>query len=178
MSLVASSLEGGAAYGLDLLERKRPLLACWLPEVTAMHGVEQPPEYHPEGDVWTHTRLLLEKLIAPRRRWPWARCCTTWASHPCSAWRTASASTATSRKASKCPARSSPASVFLAMTPRRWNRWWRITCLQGRGPHEREHPQALMRRPASTSTSSCTAGLPRQQRSSRNYDLVSASLRR
>jgi len=29
-----------------------------------MHGVEQPPEYHPEGDVWTHTMLLLEKLPA------------------------------------------------------------------------------------------------------------------
>ena len=33
-----------------------------LPEVAAMHGVEQPPEFHPEGDVWTHTRLLLERL--------------------------------------------------------------------------------------------------------------------
>ncbi len=27
-----------------------------------MHGVEQPPEFHPEGDVWVHTMLLLEKL--------------------------------------------------------------------------------------------------------------------
>jgi len=33
-----------------------------LPEIAAMHGVEQPPEFHPEGDVWKHTRLLLEKL--------------------------------------------------------------------------------------------------------------------
>ena len=27
-----------------------------------MRGVEQPPEWHPEGDVWVHTLLLLEKL--------------------------------------------------------------------------------------------------------------------
>ncbi len=29
-----------------------------------MHGVEQPPQYHPEGDVFTHTMLLLERLPA------------------------------------------------------------------------------------------------------------------
>ncbi len=27
-----------------------------------MKGVEQPPQFHPEGDVWVHTMLLLEKL--------------------------------------------------------------------------------------------------------------------
>jgi poly(A) polymerase len=27
-----------------------------------MHGVEQPPQFHPEGDVWVHTMMLLEKL--------------------------------------------------------------------------------------------------------------------
>jgi poly(A) polymerase len=41
------------------------LLAEILPEVKAMQGVEQPPEYHPEGDVWTHTLLLLDKLRDP-----------------------------------------------------------------------------------------------------------------
>ena len=30
-----------------------------------MKGVAQPPEYHPEGDVWTHTLLLLEQLRQP-----------------------------------------------------------------------------------------------------------------
>ena len=30
-----------------------------------MKGVEQPPEFHPEGDVWVHTLLLLEKLERP-----------------------------------------------------------------------------------------------------------------
>jgi poly(A) polymerase len=59
--LVRILTEGGAAYGLDLLDQSG-LLAILLPEVAAMHGVEQPPEFHPEGDVWTHTRLLLEKL--------------------------------------------------------------------------------------------------------------------
>ena len=30
-----------------------------------MKGVEQPPEYHPEGDVWIHTLMLLEQLNHP-----------------------------------------------------------------------------------------------------------------
>ncbi len=41
------------------------LLAVILPEAVALHGVEQPPEFHPEGDVWVHTCLALEGL--PRR---------------------------------------------------------------------------------------------------------------
>jgi poly(A) polymerase len=36
-----------------------------LPEVAAMKGVAQPPEYHPEGDVWNHPLLLLEQLPQP-----------------------------------------------------------------------------------------------------------------
>src|SRR5208282_115065 len=32
------------------------------PEITRMKGVAQPPQFHPEGDVWTHTLLLLEQL--------------------------------------------------------------------------------------------------------------------
>jgi poly(A) polymerase len=35
-----------------------------LPEISAMKGVEQPPQFHPEGDVFVHTMLLLEKLEA------------------------------------------------------------------------------------------------------------------
>lgn len=38
------------------------LLAAILPEVDAMRGVEQPPEYHPEGDVFTHVLLMLSKM--------------------------------------------------------------------------------------------------------------------
>ena len=33
-----------------------------LPEVSAMKGVQQPPQWHPEGDVWVHTMLTLERL--------------------------------------------------------------------------------------------------------------------
>lgn len=41
------------------------LLKVILPEVAAMEGVQQPPEFHPEGDVLTHTLLLLDKMRSP-----------------------------------------------------------------------------------------------------------------
>ena len=56
--------EGGARRGFELLD-ETGLLGDILPEVAAMKGVAQPPEFHPEGDVWTHTLLLLEKLRDP-----------------------------------------------------------------------------------------------------------------
>ena len=56
--------EGGARYGFELLDESG-LLAEILPEVAEMKGVAQPPEYHPEGDVWTHTLMLLERLEHP-----------------------------------------------------------------------------------------------------------------
>lgn len=56
--------EGGARRGFELLD-ETGLLAEILPEVAAMKGVEQPPEYHPEGDVWMHTLLLLEGMHHP-----------------------------------------------------------------------------------------------------------------
>jgi putative nucleotidyltransferase with HDIG domain len=56
--------EGGARRGFELLD-ETALLADILPEVAAMKGVAQPPEYHPEGDVWIHTLLMLEKLERP-----------------------------------------------------------------------------------------------------------------
>ncbi len=55
--------EGAARRGFELLD-ETGLLAVMLPEVARMQGVPQPPEYHPEGDVWIHTRMLLEKLPA------------------------------------------------------------------------------------------------------------------
>ena len=55
--------EGGARRGLELLDQTR-LLEPILPEIARMRGVEQPPEFHPEGDVWTHTLMLLEQLPA------------------------------------------------------------------------------------------------------------------
>ena len=53
--------EGHARRAFELLD-STGLLKQVLPEVERMHGVEQPPEFHPEGDVWIHTMLLLEKL--------------------------------------------------------------------------------------------------------------------
>jgi poly(A) polymerase len=53
------------SVGLSLL-RETGLLAEILPEVQALYGVGQPPKYHPEGDVWTHTCLMLDELPAPR----------------------------------------------------------------------------------------------------------------
>jgi poly(A) polymerase len=62
--LVLILTEGGARRGLELLDSSG-MLADLLPEVAAMKGVPQPPEYHPEGDVWRHTLLLLEQLHEP-----------------------------------------------------------------------------------------------------------------
>jgi poly(A) polymerase len=53
--------EGAARPAFERLEESG-LLQQVLPEIAAMKGVEQPPEFHPEGDVWIHTRLMLEKL--------------------------------------------------------------------------------------------------------------------
>jgi poly(A) polymerase len=53
--------EGRARRAFELLDESR-LLPEVLPEVAAMKGVEQPPQYHPEGDVWTHTLMLLDGL--------------------------------------------------------------------------------------------------------------------
>ena len=50
-----------AGRGLQLLDESG-LLAQILPEVVAMKGVEQPPEFHPEGDVFQHTKLMMEML--------------------------------------------------------------------------------------------------------------------
>ena len=53
--------EGHARRAFELLD-STGLLACVLPEITRMKGVAQPPQYHPEGDVWIHTLMLLEQL--------------------------------------------------------------------------------------------------------------------
>src|ERR1700744_3956261 len=53
--------EGAARRGFELLD-ETGLLAQVLPEGARMKGVEQPPQFHPEGDVWVHTLMLLEHL--------------------------------------------------------------------------------------------------------------------
>ncbi|HWP67214.1 MAG TPA: CCA tRNA nucleotidyltransferase [Candidatus Limnocylindria bacterium] len=55
--------EGRARRGFELLA-ETALLDVVLPEVAALRGVAQPPDYHPEGDVWVHTLLVLEQLPA------------------------------------------------------------------------------------------------------------------
>ncbi|MBZ5528627.1 MAG: HD domain-containing protein, partial [Acidobacteriia bacterium] len=55
--------EGAARRGFELLE-SAALLPMLLPEIARMPGVEQPPQFHPEGDVWIHTRMMLEELPA------------------------------------------------------------------------------------------------------------------
>lgn len=63
--------EGAARKAFELLD-ETGLLQQVLPEIAAMKGVEQPPQFHPEGDVWIHTRLTLEGLppgVAPTLAW-------------------------------------------------------------------------------------------------------------
>jgi poly(A) polymerase len=56
--------EGGARRGFQSLDATG-LLQQILPEIAKMKSVQQPPEFHPEGDVWTHTLMMLEGLREP-----------------------------------------------------------------------------------------------------------------
>jgi poly(A) polymerase len=56
--------EGHARRAFLLLDESG-LLPEVLPEISAMKGVAQPPQFHPEGDVFVHTLLLLENLPVP-----------------------------------------------------------------------------------------------------------------
>jgi poly(A) polymerase len=53
--------EGSARRGFELLDETH-LLPNLLPQIARMKGVQQPPQFHPEGDVWIHTLLMLEGL--------------------------------------------------------------------------------------------------------------------
>ena len=57
-------IEGQARRAFLLLD-EAGLLREVLPEISAMKGVQQPPQFHPEGDVFVHTLLLLDKLPHP-----------------------------------------------------------------------------------------------------------------
>ena len=63
--------EADAARGMEML-LDLGLMEAVLPEVAATRGVPQPPQYHPEGDVWTHVRLMLEELDSPTPTLAWA----------------------------------------------------------------------------------------------------------
>jgi poly(A) polymerase len=56
--------EGHAHRAFQLLDQSH-LLENVLPEISAMKGVQQPPEFHPEGDVFVHTLMLLDHLPQP-----------------------------------------------------------------------------------------------------------------
>lgn len=63
--------EGAACRGFELLDETK-LLPEVLPEIARMKGVAQPAEFHPEGDVWMHTLMMLEGLpanCAPTLAW-------------------------------------------------------------------------------------------------------------
>jgi poly(A) polymerase len=53
--------EGAARRGFELLDQSG-LLIHLLPEIARMKGVEQPPQFHPEGDVWIHTLMMMAGL--------------------------------------------------------------------------------------------------------------------
>jgi putative nucleotidyltransferase with HDIG domain len=53
--------EGHARRAFELLDQTG-LLKQVLPAVLRLKGIDQPPQYHPEGDVWTHTLMLLDQL--------------------------------------------------------------------------------------------------------------------
>jgi poly(A) polymerase len=55
--------EGRAGRAFELLD-ETGLMKQVLPEISAMKGVEQPPQYHPEGDVFVHTMIMLGMLPA------------------------------------------------------------------------------------------------------------------
>jgi poly(A) polymerase len=55
--------EGAAGNAFRMLDGTG-LLEEVLPEIAAMKGVEQPPQYHPEGDVWVHTSMMLDGIPA------------------------------------------------------------------------------------------------------------------
>ena len=61
--LVRIFLSSQRTRGWDLLDASSLLYAI-LPEIAAMKGCKQPPQFHPEGDVFQHTRLMLKLLPA------------------------------------------------------------------------------------------------------------------
>lgn len=62
--LVRILTEGQASRGIQLL-LEVGILHQVLPEAAAMVGVQQPPQFHPEGDVFTHTLLALQEMRSP-----------------------------------------------------------------------------------------------------------------
>ncbi len=121
--------EGRARQAFVLLDQSG-LLHEVLPEIEAMKGVEQPPQFHPEGDVFVHTLLLLDKYrILVQSLWPGAHCCMTWASRRrFESLPTASVSTVTSTSESKSPKKCAAVCASPNTTPTRFSLWSTTTC--------------------------------------------------
>ena len=62
--IVKILIEPRARASFELLDESRLLIEV-LPEIKRLQGVQQPPEFHPEGDVWVHTMMMLEGLRKP-----------------------------------------------------------------------------------------------------------------
>ena len=71
MKLTRMLTDSGAVRGLELM-MDSGLLSVILPEVAQLRGVDQPPEFHPEGDVWTHLLLVMGQLDRPTPELAWA----------------------------------------------------------------------------------------------------------
>ncbi len=71
-SEVTRMLCGHDPAGAIRLMLRTGLLEAVLPEVAALDGVGQPPEFHPEGDVFTHTMLMLEHMVSPEPNLAWS----------------------------------------------------------------------------------------------------------
>lgn len=69
---LSSMLTGPDPAGAVRLLERTGILAVVLPEVAVLRGVEQPPEFHPEGDVLTHTLLMLEHMAKPDPLLAWS----------------------------------------------------------------------------------------------------------
>lgn len=61
----------GRVYALNVMS-ETGLLKELLPEVDALKGVEQEKEFHPEGDVFTHTAIMLERMAMPDPALAWS----------------------------------------------------------------------------------------------------------
>ena len=62
--------KNSAYRAFDLLDRSG-ILKVLLPEVAILHEVEQPPNFHPEGDVFKHTCLMLKRMAYPSADLAW-----------------------------------------------------------------------------------------------------------
>ena len=65
-------LTGKNPHKAFILLSRLGILKEVLPEVEALHAVEQPPKYHPEGDVFIHTMLLLEHIAYSNAEVGWS----------------------------------------------------------------------------------------------------------